>query len=70
MLMAQEGYRLSKLMVTNKENAFTILQPVREDKIPPKSRAFSSVLLSTAGGDVTMQLSSPRGMQMTRLTSS
>lgn len=42
-LIAQEGHRLSKLMVINrdKENAFTILQLIREDNTPhPKAGHF------------------------------
>lgn len=46
MLIAQEGHRLLKLMVINrdKENAFTILQPIREDKTPTQKQV---IFLST-----------------------
>lgn len=59
MVISQEGHRLSKLMVINRDKKMPLRFCKRSEKtrLPPKSRLFSWILLSTAGGGVTVQLS-------------
>lgn len=42
MVISQQGHRLSKLMVINrdKKNAFAILQAIREDKTPTQKQVI------------------------------